>query len=171
MIYSRFLYTEYEGPLTSHRGDYLYVVMSTPQSHTPALGVRKSVGLQRFAVIWSGEPDLRVINLIEEAIVARVISPVKILHPTNGRLDIIVDQNLSAEKLKAFVYVWGSLVRKISKNEWNLVVTIEGQLTSTSSEASTLTTHYQEVLNTFELGVQDYSPKLSLLHIAATSNS
>jgi hypothetical protein len=93
------------------------------------------------------------------------------LHPTNGRLDIIVDQNLSAEKLKAFVYVWGSLVRKISKNEWNLVVTIEGQLTSTSSEASTLTTHYQEVLNTFELGVQDYSPKLSLLPIAATSNS
>lgn len=162
MTYSRFLYTESHASLSADKANYRYAVLSTPQPHTPALGFRKSIGLQRLAIIWSEELDLRVITFIEEALVARVLSPIKVLRAEKGRLDIIIDQELSGDKLKAFVYALDALVEKVSKNEWSLVVLTEGQETSIPEEASILRSYNCETLQSAKIGILDYSSALSL---------
>lgn len=84
MIYSRFLHTECQGSLASGQDDTQYLIFPTPQSHTPALGFRKSVGLQRFAVLWNGEFDSKVITIIEEALTARMLPQSKLYKLTMG---------------------------------------------------------------------------------------
>jgi len=163
MPYSRFLYTELE---TSYRtGDKVisYTVFSSSQPHTPALGFRKSVGLQRFAVIWDQERDLRIINLIEEALAARFFSPIKVLRPSKARLDIIIDQTLNDEKLKVFVFAWSKLVFKVAGGDWSLVVFTEGQEISPLDEIGMLDIYNRELMQRVELGIEDYSHTLALL--------
>jgi hypothetical protein len=163
MIYSRFFHTESEATITRDLGDYRYIVLSTPQSHTPSLGFRKSVGLQLLAVIWEGESNLRIISLIEEALVARVLSPVKLLYVENERLEIIVDQDLNDEKLKAFVHMWNNLMWKIFKTKMSFLVFTENQESLTANSSRAVAMYAQETLKAAGLGIQDYSPKFSLL--------
>jgi len=164
MIYSRFLYTESKGSIASAQDETEYLIFSTPQAHTPSLGFRKSVGLQRFAVLWNGELDSKVITIIEEALIARMFSPIKVLQIDNGRLDIVIDQDLNEEKLRAFVFALDALVRKISEKKWILVVCSDN-LKSTNPEKASVQERYNDTfIRSAEIGILDYSPELSLMN-------
>ncbi|NMX83612.1 hypothetical protein HBO10_29345 [Pseudomonas sp. WS 5503] len=163
MLYSRFLHTELESSCTADDKVLSYTIFSSSQPHTPALGFRKSVGLQRFAVIWDQEQDLRIISLIEEALAVRFFSPIKLLRLSKERLDIIVDQNLNDEKLKAFVFAWEKLIRKVAGSDWSLVVFTETQVHSPLDEIGMLDMFNQELMQRAKLGIEDYSPDLALL--------
>ncbi|MDH4847916.1 hypothetical protein E8E71_29830 [Pseudomonas sp. BN605] len=163
MPYSRFLHTELESSHTADGKVLSYTIFSSAQPHTPALGFRKSVGLQRFAVIWDQEQDLRVISLIEEALAVRFFSPIKVLRPSKARLDIIIDQTLNDEKLKAFVFAWEKLVHKVAGSDWSLVVFTETQEHSPLDEIGMLEMFNQELMLRGKLGIEDYSPDLALL--------
>lgn len=164
MIYSRFLHTESQGSIAFAQDETQYLIFSTPQSHTPSLGFRKSVGLQRFAVLWNGEFDSKVITIIEEALIARMLSPIKVLQIYNGRLDIVIDQDLNEEKLRAFVFALEALVRKISEKKWILVVCSDNLKSTDPENASVLERYNNPIIRSAEIGILDYSPELSLMN-------
>lgn len=90
MIYSRFLYTEFEQPHKDD-GEGGYTIFSTPQSWgADAIGEHR-VGILNFAVLWDGEPDTRVIYLVEQAIVRDVMAPVRLLHAHEGTLTVVYE--------------------------------------------------------------------------------
>ena len=164
MIYSRFLHTECQGSLASGQDDTQYLIFSTPQSHTPALGFRKTVGLQRFAVLWNGEFDSKVITIIEEALTARMLSPIKVIQIDNGRLDIVIDQDLNEEKLRVFVFALDALVRKISEKKWILVVCSDNLKSTDPEKARVLESYNDPIIRSAGIGILDYSPELSLMN-------
>jgi hypothetical protein len=164
MIYSRFLHTESQGSIACAQDETQYLIFSTPQSHTPSLGFRKSVGLQRFAVLWNGEFESKLITIIEEALIARMLSPIKALQIENGRLDIVIDQDLNEEKLKAFVFSLDALVRKISEKKWFLVICSDNLNSANSEKASVVEKYNNPIIRSAEIGILDYSPELSLMN-------
>lgn len=166
MIYSRFLHTECWGSLALGQNDCQYLVFSTPQSHTPSLGFRKTVGLQRFAVLWSGELDLRAITIIEQALVNRVLSPIKVLQVGHGRLDIIIDKNLGEEKLRAFVFAMDALVGKAFEKKRSMVILTEDQEWKICEKTNVLAWCDELMLNSAEFGILDYSGELRLTNPA-----
>lgn len=56
MIYSRLLYTEHEQP---HNDDCegAYTIFSTQQLFGPDCVPLDVTGIQKFAVLWEGQPD------------------------------------------------------------------------------------------------------------------
>jgi hypothetical protein len=163
MTYSRFFYTEYESPFKNDNDEGRFAIFSTPQFLTPSLGFRKEVGLQRFAVLWDGIPDKQLIQIIEEAIAARVMSPVRVLHVSEGRLEIIADRNLSGDKKKAFEYAWRALAGKAMMGAWTAAVFTEGEMRPAVDGGRLLRSYAPEILKYGALGIQNYSLALCLV--------
>ena len=68
------------------------------------------VCIQRFVVLWEGQPDTRVIDLIEQSITLAVLSPVKLLHASKGMLVVVYDSMFAGETYKLFHLAWRKLL-------------------------------------------------------------
>lgn len=108
MIYSRWLYTEHEHPHDEH-GEGAYTIFSTQQAKDINSMPLSAVCIQKFAVLWEGRPDTRVIDLIEESIVKGVLAPVKLLHASEGTLFIAYDSMLDDGHYEGFVNAWADI--------------------------------------------------------------
>lgn len=108
MIYSRWLYTEHEQPHNDD-GEGAYTIFSTQQLFGVDCMPLEVVCIQRFVVLWEGQPDTRVIDLIEQSIALAVLSPVKLLHAFKGMLVVVYDSVLVGETYKLFHLAWAKI--------------------------------------------------------------
>ena len=81
--YSRLLYTEHEQPHNDD-GEGAYTIFSTPQLFGADCVPLGDMSVQKFAVLWEGQPDTRVIDLIEQSIMLTILSPVRLLNASKG---------------------------------------------------------------------------------------
>jgi hypothetical protein len=161
MIYSRMLYTEHENP-ENEDNEGGYTVFSTQQS----LGINyiplNVVCMQKFAVLWEGTPDTRVIDLIEQAIVMQQLSPVKVLHASKGTLFIAYDVRLDGELLEDFEEAWGDIASGVLYDSWTTVFIKEGNVGQGSDGGRLFRKYVPGILAANVLGITGYTADMFL---------
>lgn len=100
MVYSRFLYTEYEQP-HNEDGEGAYTIFSTQQFIDYDSFPLDEFCIQYFAVLWESLYDTRIIEIIERAIAIQEFTPVKLLHASKGVLTVAYDRRLPSESFSA----------------------------------------------------------------------
>lgn len=108
MIYSRLLYTEHEQPHNDD-GEGAYTIFSTQQLFGADCMPLEAVCIQKLAVLWEDQPDTRVIDLIEQSIILVILSPVKLLHASEGMLVVVYDSTLVGENFELFHLAWAKI--------------------------------------------------------------
>ncbi|MBX6690041.1 hypothetical protein I8746_10545 [Pseudomonas sp. USTB-Z] len=121
MIYSRFLYTEFEQPHNDD-GEGGYTIFSTPQPLGVYATDEQCVGFLNFAVLWDGEPDTRVIYLAEQAIVRDVMAPVRLLHAHEGMLTVVYKTEGEEFDFDALKTAWEDIGSGVQLECWTVEV-------------------------------------------------
>lgn len=121
MIYSRWLYTEHEQPHDDHL-EGAYTIFSTQQLFGADCIPLEAMCIQKYAVLWEDQPDTRVIDLIEQSIVLTTLSPVKLLHASEGMLVVVYDSALTGENYKLFHLVWEKITAGVMYDDWTLLL-------------------------------------------------
>lgn len=120
MIYSRLLYTEHEQP-HNNDGEGAYTIFSTQQLFGADCVPLGDMSVQKFAVLWEGQTDTRVIDLIEQSIMLTILSPVRLLNASKGTLVVVHDSKLVGENYKLFCLVWEKIAAGVMYDEWTVL--------------------------------------------------
>lgn len=161
MIYSRFLYTEYEQPHNAD-GEGAYTIFSTQQFIDYDLFSLDEFCIQYFAVLWEGLYDTRIIEIIERAITLEALTPVKLLHASKGVLTVVYDRKLPHESFLDFEETWLDLAGSALYEEWNLILIREGSLLCNFYSGEIFFKYANDILMSHTLGLQGYSIDLFL---------
>lgn len=161
MIFSRLLYTEHEHPANEDNGGG-YTVFRTQQSLDINYMPLDVVCIQKFAVLWEGKPDTRVIDLIEQAIIMGQLSPVKVLHASKGTLFIAYDAQLNGEKFEGFEEAWGDIASCVMYDSWTTVFIKDRNVGQGFDGCRLFGAYVPEILATNELGITGYTADMFL---------
>lgn len=161
MIYSRMLYTEHQNPPNEY-GEGAYTVFSTQQSMDINCMPYGDVCMQKFAVLWEGKPDTRVIDLIEQAIVMMKLSPVKLLHASKGTLFIAYDSELDEEQLEEFQEAWGDIASGVLYDSWTTVFIKDKNVGHGLDGGRLFRKYVPGILAADELGITEYTSDMFL---------
>src|SRR5690606_7301505 len=99
-------------------GEGAYTIFSTQQLFGADCVPLDVTGIQKFAVLWEGQPDTRVIDLIEQSIILNLLSPVKLLNASKGMLVVVYDDILAGENLGLFHLGWEEIAAGVMYDEW-----------------------------------------------------
>ncbi|PMX02340.1 hypothetical protein C1X59_08445 [Pseudomonas sp. FW215-R2] len=73
-------------------GNLVASIYSTYQALEANFGFREQAGIQTFAILWGQNGfDSRLIRIVEKGIIESVLSPVQLIHHSNGLLTIILN--------------------------------------------------------------------------------
>lgn len=161
MIYSRWLYTEHEQPHNDD-GEGAYTIFSTQQLWGANCIPLDSVCIQRFAVLWEGSPDTRVIDLIEQSIVITILSPVKLLSASKGMLVVVYDSILIGETYELFQLTWEKLAAGVMYDEWTVLFIKDTDAGFGFDGGRIFRQFAREILDNNELGITDFTPDMFL---------
>ncbi|MBF4559224.1 hypothetical protein H7698_24390 [Pseudomonas sp. p50] len=161
MIYSRLLYTEHEHPHNEH-GEGAYTIFSTQQTRNVNSLPLSAVCIQKFAVLWEGRPDTRVIDLIEESIVKGVLAPVKLLHASEGTLFIAYDSMLDDGHYEGFVNAWADIASGALYDCWTPLSIVDLKVTNRVESCRLFRNYAPEILENNVLGITDFTSDMFL---------
>ena len=161
MIYSRLLYTEHEHPHDEH-GEGEYTIFSTQQAKDVNSMALSAVSIQKFAVLWDGSPDTRVIDLIEEAIIKGGLAPVKLLHASEGTLFIAYDSVLDRDHYREFVNAWEDIASGVLYDCWTAIFIIDIHLNSQVESCRLFRNYAPGILDNHALGITDFTSDMFL---------
>jgi hypothetical protein len=161
MIYSRLLYTEHEQPHNDD-GEGAYTIFSTQQLFGPDCIPSGDMSVQKFAVLWDGQPDTRVIDLIEQSIMLTILSPVKLLNASKGTLVVVHDNKLVGENYKLFCLVWEKIAAGVMYDEWT-VLFVKNTSAGLGLEGGRIFRQFaREILDNNELGIVEFTRDMFL---------
>lgn len=161
MIYSRLLYTEHEQPHNDD-GEGAYTIFSTQQLCGPDCVPLGDMSVQKFAVLWEGQPDTRVIDLIEQSIMLTILSPVRLLNASIGTLVVVHDSKLVGENYKLFCLVWEKIAAGVMYDEWT-VLFVKDTGAGLGLEGGRIFRQFaREILDNNELGIVEFTPDMFL---------
>ena len=161
MIYSRLLYTEHEHPHDEH-GEGAYTIFSTQQTMDVNSMPLSAVSLQKFAVLWEGRPDTRVIDLIEEGIIKGALAPVKLLHASEGTLFIAYDSMLDDGHYEGFVNAWADIASGALYDCWTPLFIVDLKVTNRVESCRLFRNYAPEILENNVLGITDFTSDMFL---------
>lgn len=127
MIYSRLLYTELS-TRTMKNGEGAYTVFTTQHKIDVMGGLLPTLGLQKFAVLWQGIPDTRIIQLTEKSIVADSLSPVRLVRASKGMLTAVYNHRLAGNALHDFLHIWEVIADGVEYDSWTLEAIADTQV-------------------------------------------
>ncbi|MHA6140933.1 hypothetical protein ACX3YC_26495 [Pseudomonas mohnii] len=161
MIYSRLLYTEYENP-HDEDGEGAYTIFSTQQAKDVNSMPLSAVCIQKFAVLWEGRPDTRVIDLIEEGIIKGVLAPVKLLHASEGTLFIAYDSMLDDSHYEKFVNAWADIASGALHDCWTAMFIVDLDVTNRVESCRLFRNYAPGILEKKVLGIIDFTSDMFL---------
>lgn len=161
MIYSRLLYTEYEQP-HNDKGEGAYTIFSTQQLFGADCMPLETVCIQKFAVLWEDKPDTRVIDLIEQSIILAILSPVKLLHASEGMLVVVYDSTLVGENYKLFQLAWAEIAVGVMYDEWTVLFIKDNDAGSGYDGGRTFRKFARGILDNHDIGITEFTPEMFL---------
>ncbi|MBH8612145.1 hypothetical protein I4N56_015310 [Pseudomonas mohnii] len=161
MIYSRWLYTEHEQP-QNDKGEGAYTIFSTQQLFGADCMPLEAVRIQKFAVLWDDQPDTRVIDLIEQSIVLTILSPVKLLHASEGMLVVVYDSALTGENYKLFHLAWEKITASVMYDDWTLLLVKDIDAGYGYDGGRIFRKFAREILDNNEIGISELTPDMFL---------
>jgi hypothetical protein len=161
MIYSRLLYTEHEQPHNDD-GEGAYTIFSTQQLFGADCVPLGDMSVQKFAVLWEGQPDTRVIALIEQSIMLTILSPVKLLNASKGTLVVVHDSKLVGENYNLFCLVWERIAAGVMYDEWTVLFVKDIDAGLGLVGGRIFRQFAREILDNNELGIVEFTPGMFL---------
>ncbi|MGM3216540.1 hypothetical protein ACSQ5K_15165 [Pseudomonas sp. PhalM4] len=114
--------------------------------------------MQRFAVLWNGSVNSKIIHLIEQAIVSEQLSPVIMLHEFDGVLLVAYHHELQGERLEIFHEAWAELVTETMPTA-AAIVFLEARWVALGLDGGKVFRKYAlDVLTSYELGIVPVAP-------------
>lgn len=156
MIYSRFLHTEVQQPPNEY-GEGAYAVFSTQQPCAIHFNLMDEICIQTFAVLWGESTDGRLIHLIEKAIVRSVLSPVKLLHASEGTVMVVHDSRMSGSALTDLDEMWQEVCSEVHYGEWTVEIISEVDVGMLSKGGRVLRKYGPGILIQYELGITEFT--------------
>lgn len=156
MVYSRFLYTEYEQQC-NEEGEGGYTIFSTPQPLDAGMMVKSITGVLKFGVLWSDGVDTRVIQLIEEAIVLGILRPVRLMHASKGALTILVDSKEMKYESMNYLGLWEEVAGNVLWGSWTVELLYESDLGSLFAGGRQFRQYAPAILAVHKLGISSYT--------------
>jgi hypothetical protein len=161
MIYSRLLYTEHEQPHNDD-GEGAYTIFSTQQLFGADCMPLEAVCIQKLAVLWEDQPDTRVIDLIEQSIILVILSPVKLLHASEGMLVVVYDSTLVGENFELFHLAWAKIAAGVMYEEWTVLLIKDTDAGHGFDGGRIFRKFARSILDNNEIGISDFTPDLFL---------
>lgn len=161
MIYSRLLYTEHEQPHNAD-GEGAYTIFSTQQLFGPDCVPLGDMNVQKFAVLWEGQPDTRVIDLIEQSIMLTILSPVRLLNASKGTLVVVHDSKLVGENYKLFCLVWEKIAAGVMYDEWTVLFVKDTGAGLGLVGGRIFREFARGILDSNEIGIVEFTPDMFL---------
>jgi hypothetical protein len=161
MIYSRLLYTEHEQPHNDD-GEGAYTILSTQQLFGVDCVPHGDMSVQKFAVLWEGQPDTRVIDLIEQSIMLTILSPVKLLNASKGTLVVVHDSKLVGENYKLFCLAWEKLAAGVMYDEWTVLFVKDTGAGLGLVGGRIFRQFARGILENHEIGIVEFTPDMFL---------
>jgi len=120
------------------------------------------VCIQRFVVLWEGQPDTRVIDLIEQSITLAVLSPVKLLHASKGMLVVVYDSVLVGETYKLFHLAWAKIAAGAWYENWTVLL-IKDTDAGRGVDGGRIFRHLaRDILDDSEVGIAEFTRDMFL---------
>lgn len=161
MIYSRLLYTEHEQPHNDD-GEGAYTIFSTRQLFGADCVPLDDMSIQKFAVLWEGQPDTRVIDLIEQSIMLTILSPVKLLNASKGMLVVVHDSKLVGENYKLFCLVWAKIAAGVMYDEWTVLFIKDTDAGFGLDGGRIFRKFARDILDNNDIGITEFTPDMFL---------
>lgn len=159
--YSRLLYTEHEQPYNDD-GEGAYTIFSTQQLFGADCVPLGDMSVQKFAVLWEGQPDTRLIDLIEQSIMLTILSPVRLLNASKGTLVVVHDSKLVGENYKLFCLVWEKIAAGVMYDEWTVLFVKDIDAGLGLVGGRIFRQFAREILDNNELGIVEFTPDMFL---------
>lgn len=120
------------------------------------------VCIQRFVVLWEGQPDTRVIDLIEQSITLAVLSPVKLLHASKGMLVVVYYSVLVGETYKLFHLAWAKIAAGAWYENWTVLL-IKDTDAGRGVDGGRIFRHLaRDILDDSEVGIAEFTRDMFL---------
>lgn len=161
MNYSRWLYTEHEQPHNDD-GEGAYTIFSTQQLFGANCMPLDAVCIQKFAVLWEGRPDTRVIDLIEQSIILAILSPVKLLNASKGMLVVVHDSTLVGENYELFHLAWEKIAAGAMYDEWTVLLIKDTDAGFGLDGGRIFRQFARDILDNNEIGISEFTPDMFL---------
>ena len=161
MIYSRWLYTEHEQPHNAD-GEGAYTIFSTQQLFGADCMPLEVVCIQKFAVLWEGQPDTRVIDLIEQSITLAVLSPVKLLNASKGMLVIVYDSTLVGETYELFQLAWAKIAASAMYENWTVLLIKDADAGYGFDGGRIFRQFARDILDNSDIGITEFTREMFL---------
>lgn len=159
--YSRLLYTEHEQPHNDD-GEGAYTIFSTQQLFGADCVPFCDMSVQKFAVLWEGQPDTRLIDLIEQSIMLTILSPVRLLNASKATLVVVHDSKLVGENYKLFCLVWEKIAAGVMYDEWTVLFVKDIDAGLGLVGGRIFRQFAREILDNNELGIVEFTPDMFL---------
>lgn len=101
----------------SEVGGKAFTVFSTQQPLDLRLKPVKQIYIQTFAVLWGHAIDTRLISAIEKSIFLGVLSPVRLLHASEGTLMVIYNHRIDEAILGILEHAWQKIASEVLYDE------------------------------------------------------
>lgn len=118
------------------------------------------VCIQVFAVLWEENPDTRVIDLIEQSLIIAQLSPVKLLHDSEGELVIAYDSQLTDEAYNIFQTSWEGIASGVMYDSWSVLFIKDTEAGSGFNGGRLFRKYGRVILNSYKLGITDFTRDL-----------
>lgn len=154
---SRFFFSEHD-LLDRKTGRLVGSIYSTHQFMDSCTNFRMSTAVQTFAVLWDSDgTDTRVFNVIEEAIAFEVLSPVLLIHHSEGLLTLLVDPAFRG-LTDRFEEAWQLIAANVICDSWGLRI-LHPQDIKPHTEGRQFREFAESILGAEALGIEDISRK------------
>ena len=161
MIYSRVLHTEYEHP-ADECGEGGYSVFTVVQPYKLNLKRSKHVCVQTFAILWKDSVDTRLIYIVEQALNAGILPPVKLLYAAKGNLHVVYSSDLDVDDYTKLHQGWSKLGLGVWYDQWIAQFFNESETVQEMGNSFLRRIHC--ILQQHKLGIQPFTDEMFLFH-------
>lgn len=155
MTYSHVLQVEHEEPKNVY-GEGAYTVFTFIQPINLELNFEPRICIQSLAVIWNDRVDTRIIAMIEKGLIQGVLSPVKLLHESEGTLHIVYNGLLSHCAQSHFESSWREIARDAWGDEWTADFILDSQTHSGQVGDSAFRNYADDIVCCHGLGLVEF---------------
>lgn len=157
------LYDEKEPVGMLGRGTHYSVLSAVQWTDKRGISLRLPC-IQKFAVVWDEDHDIRVIDVIERAYMSGLIAPVLFIGERKACLSVVVDRETYSQlqdNLDSYSKAWQEICSNVGEDVWSfeLMTVDDPDLGIIMASTDIVVTYLTNINNLWGLGINPYMHK------------
>lgn len=117
--------------------------------------------IQKLAVVWDEDHDIRVIDVIERAYMRGLIAPVLYIGERKACLSVVIDQEAYSQlqvNLASYTKAWQEICSNVDEDVWSfeLMTVDDPDLGIIMASTDKVATYLKNISNLWGLGINSY---------------